>query len=99
MYRLAGCPTENEETGWDEDAGGECEMEERFRRRWTLAHHLGFNHKIEYGSVGDVCDDGTDHETDEGKTRNAEVEVVDIDEDEWEGFEPEVEDGVCDWKG
>lgn len=89
--------TENEKTDRDEDTGEERELQEVLGWWRALAHHLGLHDKVVQRGVEDVGDHHSENESDVRKTGETLVEVVDADEDNWEGLEPEVEDGVGDY--
>ena len=85
-----------------EEADGYCERADESGGKALFGFYgvgggfgeLGFYVAVQVEEERGDDDDGAEEDADEGETFFWEVEVVDAGEDEVEGFEPDVEEGI-----
>ena len=94
MHTRTRRPAEPEEADGDEEGAHEGRLQADLRAQLALRVELGFDVAAVVVEEGDHGDEGADEDADEGETFGAEGEVVGGDEDDGEGFEPEVEEAV-----
>ncbi len=87
-------PAEPEEADWDEKGANERGLQADLGADVTVLIHLWLDVLVVEVEEGAHDDDGAEEDADEGEALGAEGEVVDLDEDDGEGFEPEVEEAV-----
>lgn len=89
-----GGPAEPEEANGDAEGADEGGGKALFGLEFTGGVELGFDDFVEVEEKWGDDEDGANEDTDEGETFLAEVEAVDVYEDNGERFEPYVEEAV-----
>ena len=92
MDLAVGRPAEEKETNGDEEAADERGLEPVLGRAEALRSHLGIHDRVDVDAVDGDGDEDGDGDGEEGQTELADVEAVELEVDDWEGFEEGIVD-------